>query len=52
MTTEHAESAVPRPLEHLVWVCAIGLSDDSESVRRSGVHRSLERWLTQSPSNA
>jgi hypothetical protein len=23
-----------------------------ESVRRSGVHRSLERWLTQSPSNA
>jgi len=34
MTTEHAESAVPRPLEHLVWVCAIGLSDDSERVLR------------------
>jgi hypothetical protein len=32
MTTEHAESAVPRLLEHLVWVCAIGLSDDSERV--------------------
>jgi nucleotide-binding universal stress UspA family protein len=34
MTTEHAESAVPRPLEHLVWVCAIGLSDDSRRVLR------------------
>jgi nucleotide-binding universal stress UspA family protein len=34
MTTEHAESAVPRPLEHRVWVCAIGLSDDSERVLR------------------
>ena len=34
MTTEHAESAVPRPLEHLVWVCAIGLSNDSERVLR------------------
>lgn len=34
MTTEHAESAVPQPLEHLVWVCAIGLSDDSERVIR------------------
>ena len=32
MTTEHAESAFPRPLGHLVWVCAIGLSDDSERV--------------------
>ena len=34
MTTEHAESAFPQPLEHLVWVCAIGLSDDSERVIR------------------
>jgi nucleotide-binding universal stress UspA family protein len=34
MTTEHAESAVPQPLKHLVWVCAIGLSDDSERVLR------------------
>jgi len=34
MTTEHAESSVPRPMEHLVWVCAIGLSDDSERVLR------------------
>jgi nucleotide-binding universal stress UspA family protein len=32
MTTEHAEAGVPRPLEHRVWVCAIGLSDDSERV--------------------
>ena len=37
MTTEHAESAVPRPLENLVWVCAIGLSDDSERVLRLAI---------------
>jgi hypothetical protein len=34
MTTQHAESLIPRPLEHLVWVCAIGLSHDSERVLR------------------
>ena len=32
MTTEHAEAGVPRPFEHRMWVCAIGLSDDSERV--------------------
>ena len=32
MTTEHAESVVPRPLEHLVWLCATGLRDDSKRV--------------------
>ncbi|HTX37229.1 MAG TPA: universal stress protein [Bryobacteraceae bacterium] len=32
LTTEHAETALPRPLEHRVWVCAIGLSLDSERV--------------------
>jgi nucleotide-binding universal stress UspA family protein len=34
MTTEHCERKVPRPLEHRVWVCAIGLSQDSERVLR------------------
>jgi len=34
MTTQHAEGGVPRPLEHRVWVCAIGLSEDSERVLR------------------
>ena len=34
MTTPHAESVIPRPLKHRVWVCAIGLSHDSERVLR------------------
>ncbi len=34
LTTGHAESKIPRPLEHRVWVCAIGLSRDSERVLR------------------
>jgi nucleotide-binding universal stress UspA family protein len=34
MTTQHAESISPRPLEHREWVCAIGLSADSERVLR------------------
>lgn len=32
LTTEHAEMETPRPLEHRVWVCAVGLSQDSERV--------------------
>jgi nucleotide-binding universal stress UspA family protein len=34
MTTRHAEAIAPRPLEHREWVCAIGLSADSERVLR------------------
>lgn len=34
LTTEHAETKILRPLEHRVWVCAIGLSRDSERVLR------------------
>ena len=34
MTTEYAETIMPRPVEHRVWVCAIGLSEDSERVLR------------------
>jgi nucleotide-binding universal stress UspA family protein len=32
MTTEHAETTAPRPLEHREWVCASGLGPDSERV--------------------
>jgi len=35
MTTQHAEAISPRPLDHREWVCAIGLSSDSERVLRS-----------------
>lgn len=34
LTTQHAETISPRPLEHREWVCAIGLSDDSTRVLR------------------
>jgi nucleotide-binding universal stress UspA family protein len=34
MTTQHAQTISPRPLEHREWVCAIGLSADSERVLR------------------
>src|SRR5271157_416880 len=38
MTTQHAEAVIPRPLKHRVWVCAIGLSQDSERVLRLASH--------------
>ena len=34
MTSIHAETISPHPLEHRVWVCAVGLSTDSERVLR------------------
>jgi len=34
LTTRHAETIAPRSLEHRKWVCAIGLSSDSERVLR------------------
>lgn len=34
LTTQHAETIVPRPLEHREWVCAVGLQPDSERVLR------------------
>ena len=33
-TSAHAQTIVPRPLEHREWLCAIGLSEDSERVLR------------------
>lgn len=32
LTMQHVETAAPRPAEHRRWVCAIGLSPDSERV--------------------
>jgi nucleotide-binding universal stress UspA family protein len=32
VTSMHTETIAPRPLEHREWLCAIGLSDDSERV--------------------
>jgi len=34
LTSRHAETIAPRPLEHREWVCAIGLSSNSERVLR------------------
>jgi nucleotide-binding universal stress UspA family protein len=34
LTTGHAKTQDPRPFEHRVWACAIGLSPDSERVLR------------------
>ena len=33
-TSRHTETVAPRPLNHREWLCAIGLSDDSERVLR------------------
>lgn len=32
LTTKHAETIVPPPLDHRIWVCAVSLSSDSERV--------------------
>ncbi|HEV2383424.1 MAG TPA: universal stress protein [Terriglobia bacterium] len=48
LTTEHAETITPRPLEHREWVCATGLQQDSERVLRyagvlaESVHANLQ----------
>ena len=48
MTTQHAETLSPRPLEHREWVCAIGLDADSDRVQRyaSQVTASVQANLT------
>jgi nucleotide-binding universal stress UspA family protein len=32
LTSRHAETIAPRPLEHRVWLCTIGVGEDSERV--------------------
>ena len=34
VTSRHAETIAPRPLEHREWLCIIGLDEDSERVLR------------------
>lgn len=34
LTTQHAQTLLPRQIEHREWVCAIGLSADSERILR------------------
>lgn len=34
LTSQHAETVAPRPLDHREWLCAIGLSSNSERVLR------------------
>jgi nucleotide-binding universal stress UspA family protein len=34
LTSRHAETIAPRPLDHREWLCAIGLSSNSERVLR------------------
>ena len=34
LTSRHAQTIAPRPLEHREWLCAVGLSSNSESVLR------------------
>ena len=34
LTSRHAETVAPRPLQHREWLCAIGLSSNSERVLR------------------
>lgn len=42
LTTQHAEGKIPRPLEHKVWACAIGLSQDSDRVLRMASRSAAE----------
>ncbi|HEX4007322.1 MAG TPA: universal stress protein [Acidobacteriaceae bacterium] len=34
LTSRHAETIAPRPLEHREWLCTVGLGEDSERVLR------------------
>jgi len=34
VTSRHAETIAPRPLEHREWLCTVGLGEDSERVLR------------------
>lgn len=41
LTAQHAAAIAPRPLEHRKWVCALGLSSDSERVLRYATEAAL-----------
>jgi nucleotide-binding universal stress UspA family protein len=37
LTTRHAETISPRPIDHREWLCAVGLQEDSKRVMRYSV---------------
>jgi nucleotide-binding universal stress UspA family protein len=37
MTTRHAQTISPRPIEHRKWLCAVGLQEDSKRVLRYSI---------------
>lgn len=41
LTAQHAAAIAPRPLEHRKWVCALGLSSDSERMLRYATEAAL-----------
>lgn len=42
LTSTHAQTIAPRPLEHREWLCAIGLSSNSERVLRYASQGAVE----------
>jgi len=48
LTSQHAESIAPRPLDHRKWVCGVGLSSDSERVLRYARDAALAAGATLS----
>jgi nucleotide-binding universal stress UspA family protein len=42
LTSKHAETILPRPLEHREWLCAIDLSPYGENVLRTGKRMSAQ----------
>jgi nucleotide-binding universal stress UspA family protein len=42
LTSRHAETIAPRPLEHREWLCALGLSSNSETVLRYANQMALQ----------
>ena len=48
VTSRHAETIVPRPLDHKEWVCALDLSPYAETVLRTGMALSKQAGATLS----
>ena len=44
LTTKHAETIVPAPLEHRVWVCAVSLTCDSERILAFASRAAATAW--------
>jgi nucleotide-binding universal stress UspA family protein len=42
VTSKHAETIAPRPLEHREWLCAVGFDEDSERVLRYATEGAAE----------